>query len=173
LEPTKVKKARRVSSMQKGGSKGKSRTSSSSAETSNSRSFRAPVVSELIREESSSSKSAKSGRSQLVDLVVEDTEAVEVERVRARKEGGAVWNENEAKHFTRTYDDEDEGEIIRSGFEPGERPLPDSSEFVVGDDDEERGDQREYERDDHYRSNRQYDSLDDRQVWNAKEDSDT
>ena len=165
LEPTKVKKARRSSSMQKGSSKGKHRTSSgSSGETSNSRSFRAPVVGELIREESSSSKSVKSGRSQLVDMVVEDTQAEEVERVRARKEGGAVWNEDEAKHFVRTYDDEDEGEIIRHGFQP-ETAVADASDFAMGDDEEEQGNDREDQ------GNAQYDSLDDRHVWNAKDDN--
>ena len=163
--------------MQKGSRKGKHRTSSSSAESSNSRSFRAPVVNELIREESSSSKSVKSGRSQLVDLVVEDTEAEQVERVRARKEGGALWNEQEAKHFVRTYDDEDEGEIIRSGFQPGKGPLPDSSDFAVGDDDDEEGNDQgpeetpqQSERDDQDRRRMQYDSLDDRNVWRAKQD---
>ena len=124
------------------------------------------MVGELIREESSSSKSAKSGRSQLVDLVVEDTEAEQVERVRARKEGGAVWNEDEAKHFIRTYDDEDEGEIIRHGFQPGETPAVDSSDFAVGDDEEEPGSDRENQ------GNTQYDSLDDRHVWNARESDD-
>lgn len=34
-----------------------------------------------------------------MDLVVEDTQAEEVERVRARKEGGAAWNETESKHY--------------------------------------------------------------------------
>lgn len=53
----------------------------------------------LLREESSSSHSTKSGRSQLVDLMVEDTEAEEKERVRARKEGGAAWNQDEGRHF--------------------------------------------------------------------------
>ena len=48
---------------------------------------------------SSSASSSKSGGSQLVDLVVEDHEAEEIERVRARKEGGAEWNESEARHF--------------------------------------------------------------------------
>ena len=52
----------------------------------------------MIRE-SSSSTSDRSGQSQLVDLVVEDTQAEETERVRARKEGGAAWNEDETKHF--------------------------------------------------------------------------
>lgn len=58
---------------------------------------RAPVVEEILKEDSGSS--IKSGRSQLVDLVIEDTEAEERERVRARKEGGAAWNEEEAKYF--------------------------------------------------------------------------
>ena len=53
----------------------------------------------LLREESSSSNSAKSGRSQLVDLMVEDTKAEERERVRARKEGGAAWNQDEGRQF--------------------------------------------------------------------------
>ena len=61
---------------------------------------RAPVVESALRGESSNSaKSKKSGRSQLVDLVVEDAEAEEAERVRARKEGGAIWNEDTPKHF--------------------------------------------------------------------------
>lgn len=98
LHPTKANKARRASSIQRRLDKGKRRTSSGSGKASNSRS-RAPVVKELIREESSSSRSAKSGRSQLVDLVVEDKQADETERVRARKEGGSAWNEDEAKHY--------------------------------------------------------------------------
>lgn len=54
----------------------------------------------LLREESSSSsKSGDTARDQLVDLVVEDKDAEETERVRARKEGGAAWNVNEPKHF--------------------------------------------------------------------------
>ncbi len=177
LEPTKVKKARRASSIQKGMTKGKHSKSNSGAETSNTRSFRAPVVNELIREESSSSKSAKSGRSQLVDLVVEDTEAEQVERVRARKEGGAAWNGDEAKHFVRTYDDEDEGEIIRSGFQPGKEGAPGSSDFAVGGDEDEQGDatgsgeaQQQDERHDQDQTNTQYGNLDDREVWNVKED---
>lgn len=90
LQPTKAGKARRASSIQESLDKGKLRSKSRS---------RAPVVADLIREESSSSTSAKSGRSQLVDLVIEDKQAEETERVRARKEGGAAWNEDEAKHY--------------------------------------------------------------------------
>ena len=62
--------------------------------------MRAPVVADLVRQQSStSSHSARSGRSQLVDLVVQDDEAEDVERVRARKEGGAGWNEGMPQHF--------------------------------------------------------------------------
>ena len=53
----------------------------------------------MLREDSVSSHSVKSGRSQLVDLVIEDTEAEERERVRARKEGGSAWNQDEVRQF--------------------------------------------------------------------------
>lgn len=77
--------------------KGKRRTGTNE-DGSASRS-RAPVLNEMSREESSSSHSTKSGRSQLVDLVIEDKVAEETERVRARKEGGSAWNQDETKHF--------------------------------------------------------------------------
>lgn len=47
----------------------------------------------------SSTHSGKSDRSQLVDLVVEDTEAEDVEAVRARKEGSAGWNSVQPRRF--------------------------------------------------------------------------
>lgn len=59
---------------------------------------RAPALTGNLRHHSSSS-SAKSDRSQLVDLVVEDTRAEDIERVRARKEGSAGWNETEPKRY--------------------------------------------------------------------------
>lgn len=93
LQPTKKNKRRRESDIQKTLDKGKHR-----AHGSKSRS-RAPVVNETIDEESSDNGSAKSGRSQLVDLIIEDRNAEELERVRARKEGGPEWNEHEAKQF--------------------------------------------------------------------------
>lgn len=95
------------------------------------------MLKDLIREESSSS--SKSGRSQLVDLVVADKEADETERVRARKEGGSAWNENEVKHYVRAYDDEDEGEDIRHGFDPSEIPPAGASNFAIEDDEEDEG----------------------------------
>lgn len=67
---------------------------------------------------SSSSSSALSSRSGIVDLVIEDTAAEEIERVRARKEGGPGWNEVEGKRFVKTYPDEHYGEEIRQGFDP-------------------------------------------------------
>lgn len=87
LQPTKANQERRASNIQKDLDKSKSTRS------------RAPLLDGMLREDSSSSRSAKSGRSQLVDLMVEDTEAEETERVRARKEGGSAWNEDETKHY--------------------------------------------------------------------------
>lgn len=100
LQPTRANKKRRESNIQKDLDSGKHQTTSSSGGDSESKSWsRAPVLNEMLREESSSSHSVKSGRSQLVDLMVEDTQAEVTERVRARKEGGAAWNEDETKHF--------------------------------------------------------------------------
>lgn len=75
-----------------------------------------PVVGEMFRQDSSSS--THSGSSQLVDLVVEDKEAAEIERVRARKEGGPGWNSVESRHFVNTRPGEEEAEAIRHGFNP-------------------------------------------------------
>lgn len=70
--------------------------------------------------------SGHSDLSQLVDLVVEDTEAEEAERVRARKEGGDTWNRTEQKHFVRTYsidEDAQAGQEVREGFDPSQIPA--------------------------------------------------
>lgn len=75
------------------GSKGKHTDNASGEEG------RAPALKGMLRHHSSASSSAKSDRSQLVDLVVEDTTAEDTERVRARKEGGAGWNAIESKHY--------------------------------------------------------------------------
>ena len=50
--------------------------------------------------------------------VIEDDQAEEVERVRARKEGSPVWNKHEPKHFVQAYPDSSEGEVVREGHEP-------------------------------------------------------
>ena len=131
LQPTRGNKARRISRLDKDHSKGKHRESSPSAIE------RAPVLRDMLHEDSQSSgSSTKSGRSQLVDLVVEDYAAEETERVRARKEGGSAWNEEETKHFVRTYDDHDEEDLVRQGFDPTTEDLNASgrSKFAVDDD---------------------------------------
>lgn len=102
------------------------------------------MIPNLLRQKSSSSSSAKSDKSQLVDLVIEDHEAEEVDRVRARKEGGPAWNEVENKHFVHTYPQEGQAEEVREGFEP-DVPEPHNPErvhnlsypFRVGDDEDE------------------------------------
>jgi len=76
------------------------------------------LIGNLLRQKSSSSSSAKSDKSQLVDLVVEDHDAEEIDRIRARKEGGPAWNEVENKHFVHTYPQEGQAEEVREGFEP-------------------------------------------------------
>lgn len=68
-------------------------------DVSNGEEGRAPALKGMLRHHSSGSSSAKSDRSQLVDIVVEDTAAEDLERVRARKEGSAAWNEEESKRY--------------------------------------------------------------------------
>jgi hypothetical protein len=105
LQPTKENKRRRKSQIrdiQESVDKGKQRGQSSNGESSRSKSSHSKTrvpFSNLLRQKSSSSSSAKSDKSQLVDLVVEDHQAEEVDRVRARKEGGPGWNEVPSKHF--------------------------------------------------------------------------
>lgn len=86
------------------------------------------IADRLQRTTSSSSRSSRSShfsdRSGIVDLVVEDTEAEEIERVRARKEGGPGWNEQDAKIFVSKYPPEEEGHVERSGFEEDNLPTP-------------------------------------------------
>jgi hypothetical protein len=131
LQPTKDHKKRRRTEVKDSIRRGKRASSSGSKERGSA------IVAKLIREVSTSG-SSKSGRSQLVDLVVEDTDAEEVERVRARKEGGPAWNREELKHFVRTYEDEDVGEDIREGFEPAAvKASDDPPEFAVGEDPDE------------------------------------
>ncbi|KAK3110415.1 hypothetical protein LTR53_015320, partial [Teratosphaeriaceae sp. CCFEE 6253] len=79
----------------------------------------------------------------LVDLIVEDRVAEQIDRVRARKEGGPGWNTVEQRHFVKTFPGEEEGEVVKQGFNPDE-PEPESealshaldTPFAVGDDDE-------------------------------------
>jgi len=101
-----------------------------------------PFVGTLLRHDSSDS--AASHSSQLVDLIVEDRVAEDIERVRARKEGGPGWNQIEQRHFVKTFPGEGEQEEVRQGFNPdvpekgvvGRSHNLDES-FRVGDDEEE------------------------------------
>lgn len=84
-----------------------------------------PVVGKLVRQKSSDTavSSTPSHSSQLVDLVVEDHQAEDIERVRARKEGGPGWNSVEQKHFVilganENGDDDEAEEEVRVGFNP-------------------------------------------------------
>jgi len=104
-----------------------------------------------------SSSSTKSDRSQLVDLVIEDHEAGEIERVRARKEGGPASNEVPPKYFVfvntaltaeaeltttrRTYPDDHQAEEVRERHEPQKHdPFQPSHNtdgpFTIGDNNE-------------------------------------
>jgi hypothetical protein len=115
LQPTKIHKKRRrqeIHDIQAAVGKGKHRDSSASKASK-------PLLKNIGRGESSSSSSTKSKNSQLVDLVVEDTAAEEIDRVRARKEGGSEWNETDPKHFVRTYPSNHAEETFREGDEPG------------------------------------------------------
>jgi hypothetical protein len=98
LQPTNDNKIRRKNNIKKTvenvQNKGKDKDSSSDGEEG-----RAPILKDMLRHHSSGSSSAKSDRSQLVDLIVEDEVAEETERVRARKEGSAGWNEVEPRRF--------------------------------------------------------------------------
>ncbi|KAF4302488.1 hypothetical protein GTA08_BOTSDO10101 [Botryosphaeria dothidea] len=132
IQPTKENKRRRKSQIhdiQENVSKGKHRgsTASSGGQSSSSKSRAGKLRRQNTASSASSIQSAKSDRSQLVDLVVEDREAEQVEHVRARKEGGAGWNAAEPKHFVRTYPEGDQEEDVREGFDP-DKPQPDSRE---------------------------------------------
>jgi hypothetical protein len=117
LQPTTASKKRRRSHIKKvkeSVDKGKQRSDSSTDNEGSSKS-KLPLLGKLLRQ--SSSSSAKSDKSQLVDLVVEDHDAEELERVRARKEGGSGWNEEPPKHFVQAYE-EGAQEEVREGFAP-------------------------------------------------------
>ncbi|CZS92092.1 probable transmembrane protein 34 [Rhynchosporium agropyri] len=140
VEEVTKKSKRKHSSSSKKKAKGKeSDLKGKQKDGSNGEEGRAPALMGMLRHHSSSSSSAKSDRSQLVDLVIEDKTAEEIERVRARKEGGAAWNTVEAKRFVKTYG-KHMGEDIREGYEPGDEAAVDDSnvagqdEFTVGED---------------------------------------
>ena len=140
LQPTADNKRRRKSQIKKiqedhsrpdkgSRAKGKQRTDPSTNGDSSKHKSNVPLVGKLLRQESTSSSSANSKKSQLVDLVVEDHDAEEVDRIRARKEGGPAWNEVENKHYVHTYPQEGQAEEVREGFEP-DVPEPHNPERI-------------------------------------------
>ena len=165
LHPTSKGKKRRETDVKRRLGKGKARSTS---EDHSPAATRAPVIQDALQRQQSDS-SDQSGRSQLVDLTVEDNEAEEVERVRARKEGGAAWNEAQPRHYVRTYDDEDEGNDIRSGFEPSKIPAGGSPENAIQEGEEE-GDSAGYSS--NSRNETPYGDMDDRDIWSRKDDDD-
>ena len=103
LQPTKDQKKRRKGRIkdiqdETGKKKADRYSSENDGSKSKSKSMMTPALG-FLHKDSASSRSVKSGRSQLVDLVVEDDKAEEIERVRARKEGSPAWNEIPPKHF--------------------------------------------------------------------------
>jgi len=114
LQPSTVnkkKRKQRIKEIQDSSNKGKSRSPSDSSPAK-------PLLQTFAS--NSSTSSGKSQASQRVDLVVEDEEAEEIERVRARKEGDPRWNETETKHFVRVYPADGEEEHVRLGYAPDE-----------------------------------------------------
>lgn len=126
LQPTRHQRKRRRRDIKDGILKGKGASTAGSEEQGS-------AIAAKLNLKRSGSGSPQSRNSQLIDLVVEDTDAEEVERVRARKEGGAAWNRDEQKHFVRTYGDEDLGEDIREGFDPAAVKAADEPPlFAIG-----------------------------------------
>ena len=163
FQPTKDHERRRRSELKKRIHKGKTRSTSRSSDDEEDH-----LESKLRRDLSpSSSKADKIDESQLVDLVVEDEEAEQMERVRARKEGGDTWNNQEQRHFVRTYSvgSHEAGEDIREGFDPSklapENPPP---EHAVSDTEQEEEGEAESSNDPKC-GIPQYGSMNERNVW--------
>ncbi len=141
LQPTRAHKKHRQSQAKEEIQKGKNRSTSPSEGSSHQGAVEAKLKKQQDR---SPSASGNEDRSQLVDLVIEDTDAEEAERVRARKEGSDIWNKDPQRHFVRTYGIDEEaqvGEDIREGYDPSKVPsAPPPAERAVT---EEKPDQTE------------------------------
>ena len=110
---------------------------------------------------------------QLMDLVVEDNEAEDLERIRARKEGGAGWNSVDIKHFVKADADEGESEVVRQGFNPDRPEIEVTDEAhtldvdpggaAVEESEDEMGQKQPYEE-------RRYGDFDEeREVWGGRD----
>lgn len=145
LQPTKDNRERRRSELRESINKGKERSTSRS-----SGSDTGAVESKLRNDLQHDDDDPKIDESQLVDLIVEDTDAEEAERVRARKEGGDAWNKSTQKHFVRTYSFEGDahgesiGDDFREGYDPSKVPADHPPpEFAVSDGEEDEDDRPE------------------------------
>ncbi|EHY57973.1 Vaccuole membrane protein hfl11 [Exophiala dermatitidis] len=145
FQPTRDHRTRRRSEIRHNIRKGKHRSTSRSSSHASSSDQQPPAAQTAIerklkRDHSTGAASGKSDSSQLVDLIVEDTEAEEAERVRARKEGGDAWNRSDHRHFVRTYsidDEAHEGQEIKEGWDPSDIPAkPPPPEHATSDDEE-------------------------------------
>lgn len=136
FQPTKDNRRRRRTEIRESIKKGKDRRNSRPAKEQG-------VIESKLQREQSCGSSSLSASSQLVDLVIEDTEAEEAERVRARKEGGDMWNQQEQKYYVRTYSTGSvhEDEAIREGFDPSqvEAAHPPPEHAVSDDEDDDHG----------------------------------
>lgn len=165
FQPTKDHKERRRRELREQIHKGKHKSSSDDEDDSDDDKG---IENKLHRDRSSSSSKSKVDESLLVDLIVEDEEAEQMERVRARKEGGDEWNNQEQKHFVRTYSigSEHSGDSIREGYDPSkvsaDYPPP---EHAISDAEQE-ADRAESSSDSKSGvPNGDYGELDDRNVW--------
>ncbi|KAJ5755469.1 Organic solute transporter Ost-alpha [Penicillium manginii] len=99
-----VKKARSHRKGRASGSEGRRHANSGNAKAntnSSRRSSRSSEVPRPLQRNASSSSSQKSQPSQRVDLVVEDHEAEEEERVQTQRELGSAWAGGETRRFSR------------------------------------------------------------------------
>ncbi|EXJ89094.1 hypothetical protein A1O3_02158 [Capronia epimyces CBS 606.96] len=141
FQPTRDHRTRRRSEIHHNIQKGKNRSTSPSVRSNSVDPPPAPgAIETKLKREHSPAGSGKSDQSQLVDLIVEDTEAEEAERVRARKEGSDAWNRGQHRHFVRTYSidaEAPEGQEIRQGWDPADIPAKQPPpEHAVSDDQE-------------------------------------
>ena len=165
FQPTKDHKQRRKSNLKDKIHKGKTRSTSRSKDDDDEDAMESKLHRDLSP---SSSKNNKIDESQLVDLIVEDEAAEQMERVRARKEGGDAWNNQEQKHFVRTYSigSQHSGDSIREGFEPDKIPpdLPIPEHAVSDSEQEEESGSSSGPKSDAGKNG--YESIEDRNVWN-------
>ena len=141
IQPTKDHQIRRKRELRESIHKGKERSTSSKGSRS---AIESKLRKDLHPEEQGTQElpNDTTDRDQLVDLVIEDHEAEEMEKVRARKEGGDRWNVGSPpRHFVRTYsvDGAEAGDTIRTDeFDPSKVPAdPNPPEHAVSDEEDE------------------------------------